>query len=261
MGLAYDDGWSMPFDSPQFPPLPAHHRGAQFQFVFFEADPEAVMRLLPEPLEPVSTGLCVAMGLRVPFSTAYGSFNEAAIELRCTLDGRPGWYCSHVCHDGPAGIAAGREIYGTPKVFSRVDVALIDGAVTTRASMGGVPVISISSTRDSVVQAGELPDLTPAWRLKLIPKADRPEPAVKQLIDTSAATRDLNVHAAYRGRGAVGFEASPLLNLTSLTPRRLIEAWFVECDFTEGFATVALDYLNDQESRSRYKGAIESKRK
>ena len=66
MGLAYDDGWAIPFDSPHYPPLPAHYRGVEMQLVFFETDPGAVARVLPEPLQPDPEGLCVAIGLRVP---------------------------------------------------------------------------------------------------------------------------------------------------------------------------------------------------
>ena len=110
MGLPHDEGWAIPFDSPYYPPLPAHYRGVWFQHVFFEADPAAVSRFLPEPLEASPDGLCTAVGIKVPFSTSYGAFNEAALMLRCTFRGEAGWYISHVWHDGPAGIAEGREI-------------------------------------------------------------------------------------------------------------------------------------------------------
>ena len=253
MGLPFDEGWAIPFDSPHYPPLPAHYRGVQFQFVFFEADPAAVARLLPEPLEPDPEGLCVAIGLRVPFSSAYGAFNEAIVEERCTLDGRRGWYCSHVWHDGPRGIAAGREIYGTPKIFSELEVRLTEGTMLTRASMAGVPVLTISSTTEVAIEAAELPDLTPAWRLKIIPRADGPGPAIKQLVDAGPATSDEQVHAAFRGRGTVHLEPSPLSDLTALAPRAYREAYFMESSYAEGFGRIELDYLAD-EPRARRGG-------
>jgi acetoacetate decarboxylase len=254
VGLPFDEGWTIPFDSPHFPMLPAHYRNVQMQYVFFEADPAAVARILPEPLEPDPDGLCVAVGLRVPFSTAYGAFNEAVVEERCTLDGRPGWYCSHVWHDGPRGIAAGREIYGTPKIFSELEVRLIEGTMLTRASMAGVPVITISSTLETPAAAEDLPDLAPAWRLKIIPRADRPEPAIKQLVDAGPASLDVTTHAVYRGRGTVHLEPSPLSDLTGLAPRRFLDAWFVETSYSEGFGRIDLDYLADDAARPRGRG-------
>jgi acetoacetate decarboxylase len=243
VGLAYDDGWAIPFDSPHYPPLPAHYRGVQMQLVFFETDPAAVARVLPEPLQPDPEGLCVAIGLRVPFSSAYGAFNEAIIEERCTLDGRVGWYCSHVWHDGPRGIAAGREIYGTPKIFSELEVRLAEGTMLTRAAMAGAEVLTISSTTEVAIAADEIPDLSPAWRLKLIPSADSPRPAIKQLIDAGPATLDAEVHVAFRGRGTVHIEPSPLSDLTALAPRAYREAYYLESSYAEGFGRIELDYL------------------
>ena len=82
MGLAHDDGWAIPFDAPFYPRLPAWYRGVRFQMVEFRADPYAVARLLPEPLEPSPGGECVATGIKIPFSSAYGPINEALIQQR-----------------------------------------------------------------------------------------------------------------------------------------------------------------------------------
>lgn len=243
MGLPEREGWAIPFDSPFYPPLPALYRNVSFQVVPFTAEPEAVARLLPAPLEPARDGACAAIGIRIPYSSAYGAFNEAALELGCTFRGRAGWYSSHVWHDGPAGIAAGREIYGTPKIFAEIGIGHVGPTLLTRASMGGVAVVTISTTDDVAIDPSELPDHRPAWRLKLIPRADGPGPALKQLIDAGGATLDLVVHAAFRGRGTVAFEASPLCDLVDLRPRDAGRAWTYEASYAEGYAAIVHDYL------------------
>src|SRR3972149_6074992 len=48
-------------------PLPAHYRDVRFQFVLFGADPAAVARLLPDPLEADPAGRCAALGIRLPY--------------------------------------------------------------------------------------------------------------------------------------------------------------------------------------------------
>jgi hypothetical protein len=113
----------------------------------------------------------------------------------------------------------------------------------TRASMAGVPVLTISTTLETPVRPEDLPDLTPSWRLKVIPRADRPGPAIKQLVDAGGATSDETIHEAFRGRGTVLFEPSPLSDVTGLVPRSLGEAFVVESSYTEGFARIELDYL------------------
>jgi acetoacetate decarboxylase len=243
MPLAHDDGWAIPFDSPFYPMLPAWYRDVQFQQVFFRADPAAVARLLPEPLVASPDGECVAMGIRIPFSSAYGAFNEAAVDLRCSFRGQNGWYTSHVWHDGPRGIAAGREIYGTPKIFSEIEIRHVDAAMLTRASIGGVPAITISSTMEEAIELSAIPALTPSWRLKIIPRADRPGPAIKQLIDGTSATIDFEGRASFRGRGTVHFEPTPFGDLTGLRPLEYGDAYYFEADYGEGFAVIAYDYL------------------
>ncbi len=243
MRLALDEGWAIPFDAPFYPELPAWYRGVQFQQVLFRADPAAVGRLLPAPLEPADEGWCVATGLRIPFSSAYGAFLEAAIEEQASFNGQIGWYCSHVWHDGPQGIAAGREIYGTPKVFSDLDVRLTQASMLTRASMGGVTAITISSSMERRIDAADLPAFAPSWRLKLIPRADGPGPAIKQLIDGSGATGDLEILSAFRGRGTVSFEATPFGDLSGLRPIEYGDAYYYEANYSEGYAAIAYDYL------------------
>ena len=243
MGLQYDDGWTIPFDSPHYPPLPAQYRRVRSQIVPFRADPAAIARLLPEPLVGDPDGRAVAIGLRVPWSSAYGTFNEAIVQLAATLHGRPGWYCSHVLHDGPRGIAAGREIYGTPKVYCAFDMRIDGPVMETRVSIDGHPVMTVTSDTHDTIDAAAVPDLRPSWRLKVIPRADGPGPALKQLIDAGDAGSDVEVHEALRGHGTVAFAAAPLLDLTSLGSSHAGEAYTVESSFLEGWGRIELDYL------------------
>lgn len=243
MSLSYNDNWTTPITSPYYPALPAYYRNVRFQFVFFQADPERVRAFLPEPLEPAPDGGCVAIGIHVPFCTNYGSFNEAVLEFKCRFQGQEGWYCSHVWHDGPAGIAAGREIYGTPKIFSQMEVRMEERAMLTRASMGGLSVITVHSTHTEPCSPEAMPILTPAWRLKLIPRADGPGPAIKQLIDCTEATIDFQAHVCFKGAGIVRFEPSALCDLTGLGTHASGEAYYMEASYGETYARVAYDYL------------------
>lgn len=243
MRLKHPDGWTTPADAPYYPPLPVQYRNVRMQFVFFRTDVAAVGALLPEPLEPTADGLCMACGLAAPFTSNYGPFDETFVVQKCTFQGRPGWYCSHVLHNGPAAIAAGREIYGTPKVHADVKVEHADRIMVSRAHIAGLPVMTVASTMATSCPQAELPSLAPCWRLKLIPRADGPGPALKQLIDGAAAVQDSRTHVSLKGHGTVRFEPHPLCDLTALQPLEYVGAFYLETDYVEGYANVAHDYL------------------
>jgi acetoacetate decarboxylase len=245
MSLKHDEGWNIPPDAPFYPPLPAVYRGVRFHFLFFRARPQAVARLLPEPLEPDPDGNCVAAGIDIPFCTNYGPFQEVFLVLKCKFRGEFGYYCSHILHNGPAGIAAGREIYGSPKIFAHLTVTKVNGSMTTVGSIGGVEVIRLTTLTDQAASPSEMPALTPSWRLKIIPRADRPGPALKQLIDCTSATKDLVVRSFTRGRGALTLSASSFLNLTPLEPVMTGDAFSMEADYSEDYAEIVYDYLKD----------------
>jgi len=245
MRLKHDDGWNIPAGSPFYPPLPAVYRNVRFQFVFFHAEPAAVQAFLPEPLQPAEDGLCVASGLEVPHCENYGPFEESFIVMKCHFQDQTGFYCSHVFHNGPAGIAAGREIYGTPKVYAEMKVTRADRSMVTETSYGGAPVLTIASSVEAGAPRDAMPALTPAWRLKIIPRADGPGPALKQLIDCSETTQDVEVHSAARGTGTVELGASPRCDLTPLAPLAYGDAFHMESSYTEGYARVVYDYLSE----------------
>ncbi len=242
-GLAADEGWNVPFDSPFYPVLPAHYEDVFFQLVFFRADPAAVVRFLPDPLQPSADGRCLAIGIRIPKCSAYGAFEEAVVQMACRFGDRMGWYCSHVWHNGPAGIAAGREIYGTPKFMADVEIASSGENASTKAGTGGTVEIEITSQTPDPATPQDLPDLAPSWRLKVIPRADGPGPAIKQLIDGAPATQDLRVAWCRRGEGSVRFQPSAARDLSELAPLSYDGAFHKESSYSEGYASIVHDYL------------------
>jgi acetoacetate decarboxylase len=250
MGLGHDEGWCTPPDSPLYPPPPAVYRNVKFQVLLFRARVEAVRPFLPEPLEAAPDGMCMAAGLEIPFCSSYGPFLEAFLQFKCAFRGQEGYYCSHVFHNGPAGIAAGREIYGTPKLYSDLSVRYEDRAMTTEARLGGMRVLRLSTFTAQAISSDLLPSFAPLWRLKCIPRADGPGPALKQLIDGSKAAHDATVHFCARGTGVLSPGASPFLDLTPLQPVAYGEAYYFETSYSESYAEIVYDYLAEAASRA-----------
>ena len=223
MKLEHNDGWNIPASDPCYPALPAVYRNVQRQLVFFETAPLEGGRVLPEPLEASDSGLCVAAGVVVPYSSSYGTFEESFLMLECRFRGRSEFYCSHVFHNRPAGIAAGREIYGTPKVYADLNVQRDGAKMRTKTVYDGSPILAISSETPTVAESAAVPVLAPGWRLKIIPRADGPGPAL-----CTNVMRDVTHHQVLGGSGTVTLGKSPSCDLTPLAPQRYGEAFCLE---------------------------------
>jgi acetoacetate decarboxylase len=113
----------------------------------------------------------------------------------------------------------------------------------TETRLAGVSVLSIRSTMQHAATIDEMPKLVPAWRLKVIPRADGKGADVMQLIDGAKASSDVTVHVCRAGDGVVQFHPSPIYDLSDFAPREYYGAHYVEMDYTEGYAEIVHDFL------------------
>ena len=234
---------NMPAFSPYYPMPPARYRGVRSHFVLFRADRSAVESVLPECFEASDGGLCVATGLTVPWSASYGEFQESVLTVKCSYQGQVGYFTPVAFLNSRSSIPAGREIYGTPKVFAEIDVGFDERVMFTETTLAGVSVLSIRSTMHRDLAGEELPKMEPSWRLKVIPRADGRSAEVMQLIDGSGATSESTVHVSRAGDGVVELRPSPIYDLSGLSPLEYYGAYYSETDFTEGYGEIVHDFL------------------
>jgi acetoacetate decarboxylase len=243
MSIPMDRIPGMPAFSPYYPVPPAQYRNVQFQFVSFRADPARVSEVLPDCLGPAEDGLCVGIGISVPWCSSYGSFQESVLAVKCTYRAQDAWFIPIAFLNSRSSIPAGREVYGTPKVFAEVEVGMDERVRYTHTDVAGTRIFSIRSTMDRPLAPDDLPNLKPSYRLKAIPRADGNGLDVLQLIDAGSATTDVTVHVSRSGDGVVQFNPSPVYDLTGLAPLEHFGACYAEMDYTEGYAEVVHDFL------------------
>jgi acetoacetate decarboxylase len=140
-------------------------------------------------------------------------------------------------------ISGGREIYGTPKVFAEMEIGMDERVMYTETRLAGVSVLSIRSTMQRAATSEEMPKLVPSWRLKVIPRADGNGADVLQLIDGTKVFYDVTLHLCRAGEGVVQFNPSPIYDLSDFTPIGYYGAHYLERDFTEGYAEIVHDFL------------------
>jgi acetoacetate decarboxylase len=154
-----------------------------------------------------------------------------------------GYFTPVVFLNSRSSIPAGWEIYGTPKVAADITVAMDERVMFTDTQVAGASVLSIRSTMHKGATVEEMPVLQPAWRLKVIPRADGPGAEVMQLIDVSEVTNDVNVRVCRAGDGVIECRPSPIYDLSDFTPRSYAGAYYVEMDYTERYARIVKDFL------------------
>ena len=199
--------------------------------------------VLPACFEPTEDGFCAAFGLEVPWSANYGSFEESGLIVKCTYNGQIGYFAVVVFLNSRSSIPAGREIYGTPKVFADVQVGTDERVIYTRTLMAGTSALTLRSTMHGEATPDDMPQLQPSWRLKVIPKADGNGVDVMQIIDVSEVMSDVTVHVCRTGEGVVQFNHLPIYDLSDLTPQEYLGAHYIEMDYTEGYAQIVHDLL------------------
>ena len=243
MSIPINDIVTMPAFSSYYPMPPARYIGVRKHIVFFRAEIDAVNRILPDCFEPSDDGLCAASGLTVPWSANYGEFQESYLTVKCSYNGKSGYLTPVAFLNSRSSIPAGREIYGTPKVYADIDVGMDERVMYTDTLIAKSSVLSIRSTMDKKVAVSDVPGLNPSWRLKVIPKVDGKGVDVMQIIDGSKVATEVSVKVSRKGEGVVEFSPSPIYDLSDFKPLEYFGAYYFETDFTEGYGEIIHDFL------------------
>ncbi|MBV7339813.1 acetoacetate decarboxylase family protein [Chloroflexi bacterium TSY] len=243
--LGIEEGYAMPAHRPYYPPLPTYYRDVRFQLVYFRAEPDRLRNFLPEPLEPADDGLCVAFGIDVPFSSSYGPFHESGIQIKCAFHDQSAFFNSHLYLDNVPAICSGRERWGAPKEYADVSFEQQNNLLVSRTIKDGVNIMTLTSEIGAPVEPDALIPMFPSYRLKLIPRADGPGSAVKQLVE--ASPQDVTTHLLYSGSGTVAFAATANSDLRPFGPVEEVAAFYQISSYTESYGRVVYDYLSDEE--------------
>src|SRR5262249_26908395 len=156
--------------------------------------------------------------------------------------GQTGTYVPYVFLNNTRAICAGREIYGTPKVWADVTSERSGDDSTSYTSIEGGRLIQQHVSFQGALKPEALPDDGPTYRLKLIPSADGSGPCVKQLV--SASPSDLQLRDLRQGSADVTLGSAAGLDLRSLQPIETVRAYSFVASYVEGWGEVAFDYLH-----------------
>jgi len=237
--LGLTDGYSMPVHRPYYPPLPTHYRDARFQLLYFRADPDRIAPLIPEPFTPSPDGLCVAFTIDVPFTSDYGPFCESGVMERVLFRSEPGFYPSHVWLNNVRAIVSGRERWGTPKMYADVQLEENGNVLSGTTTADGLPLMRMRTQIGKPASATDMVPMFPGYRLKVIPRADGPGFALKQVITIgpTAATTEF----IFKGEGTIAFDPAADWDVAALAPVEILDAFYLVSSYEESYGEIVFE--------------------
>jgi acetoacetate decarboxylase len=136
-----DQAFAMPLTSPSFPRGPYQFRNREYLIITYRTDPQALRRLVPEPLEvDVNNPLVKYEFIRMPDSTGFGDYTESGQVIPVSFRGRKGGYTHAMFLDDEPPIAGGREIWGFPKKYADVSFKTVTDALVGQLDYRGLNV-------------------------------------------------------------------------------------------------------------------------
>lgn len=237
-----ESAFAMPLTSPAYPKPPFRFVDREFVVVTYRTDPAVLERVVPAPLK-VTEPIVKYEFIRMPDSTGLGSYVESGQVIPVTFNGQPGAYTHAMYLDNLAGIAAGRELLGFPKVLAKPRLEVHSDSLVGTLDYNGVRVATATMTYkyDRVDSRTVQQSLEGAgYLLKIIPHVDG-KPRICELVRYRVS--DLTVKGAWTGPASLELHPHCLAPVSRLPVLEVLSGMHILADLTLGSGEVAHDYL------------------
>lgn len=223
--------YSMPSMAPSYPEGPYEYGEFTVMTLAFEIDPDVHERLVPAPLETGDRPACRLSFYDYGPVPGFGAYNEFAVSIPVTHDGRQLSFSPYFVLDGDDPLTAGREIWGIPKKHGSIAVDTDGGLPHATVSRSGHELAAASvdftgETADHPLSGSRFESVYH----KRIPSASAGEPpAVDRLV--TAVVRDVTVHRAMTGSGDVSVSGSDADPIGVLSPTGDVTGYVIEAEW------------------------------
>lgn len=235
--------FAMPLTNPAFPPGPYRFVNREFFIITYRTDREALLDVVPEPLQVPDDPLVKFEVIRMPDATGFGDFTESGQVIPVTYQGKPGGYVHAMYLNDHPPIAGGREIWGFPKKLAWPELKVEKDTLLGLLKYGPVPVAvaTMGYKWRAVPNEGIRAALAaPNYLLKIIPHVDG-SARICELV--RYYLEDITVKGAWEGPAALELFHHALAPVAQLPVREVVSGLHILTDLTLGLGTVVHDYL------------------
>ena len=236
------NAFAMPLTSPAYARPPFRFANREFIIITYRTDPAALAAVVPAPLLPADPVVKFEF-INMPDSSGLGSYTESGQVIPVTFNGQAGGYTHAMYLDSEAGIAAGRELTGFPKVLAKPKLELRSDALVGTLDYNGVRIATATMAYkhralDCDVARKSLE--APGFLLKIIPHVDS-TPRICELVRFHVI--DLVVKGAWTGPASLELHPHCFAQVAKLPVLEVLSSIHILTDLTQVDGEVVHDYL------------------
>jgi acetoacetate decarboxylase len=240
------NAFCMPIANPAYPRGPYRFYRREFMVITYRTDADKLRAAVPEPLQAAGEPLVKYEFIRMPDSTGFGDYTESGQVIPVTFNGKEGSYTHRMFLNDHPPIAAGRELWGFPKVLASPTLqADVDTLVGT-LDYGPVRVATGTmgyKHKEVDVKTVKTALAAPNYLLKIIPHVDG-TPRICELVEFYL--KDVEVKGAWTAPAALSLSPHALAPVADLPVLEVVSALHYIADLTLDLGTVAYDYLAEK---------------
>lgn len=240
------NAFCMPIANPAYPRGPYRFYHREFMIITYRTDPDKLRAAVPEPLQIEGDPLVKYEFIRMPDSTGFGDYTESGQVIPVTFNGKKGSYTHRMFLNDHPPIAAGREIWGFPKVLAsptlQADIDTLVGTLDygpVRVATGTMGYKHKQVDSETVKTALAAPN----YLLKIIPHVDG-SARICELVEFYL--KDVDVKGAWTAPAALSLFPHALAPVADLPVQEVVSALHFIADLTLDLGTVAHDYLTEK---------------
>ncbi len=240
--------WTTPLDAPMYPRYPIPFRDLELLTLQYRTDPEAIRRLVPEPLEPTGDTVLLHVARFGDVPGIGADVHECNVMVGVRLDTPTGpvsgAYSPWFFLDNDRAVAVGREVQGQPKRLAVVKLETRGDLVVGTVTANGIDILT--GTLPYKVRAAPFEqlrsrvDMVTNINLKVVPSIDGTILA-RQLVARELA--DVRIRECWTGPGTVELRPNAVAPLYRLPVLELLEGYHWRADFALVAGRVLHDYL------------------
>ena len=129
---------------------------------------------------------------------------------------------------------------GTPRKIAGVRLEQHHNILTGTTILEGLPGMIVRTDLGKPVGEAEMPPLFPSYRLKIIPRADGPGFALKQLVTVQPGAS--TTHLLYKGTGELWLHPAAGHGLSALQPIEMLDAFYMVASYIKSYGEIVYDY-------------------